>query len=194
MTLFKRILLESIFVFCLCVTSNSMTSPHVHERASTGTVLNQGITPIAESVIKTTLIVYGTSLKIDDSSSKLFNDIEYLFILFKRVIKNIHHTTIRIYIDKLLTIVHKAIENSEIYENDVIKMQNLFDLINDLVNVTKIFYGKYSIPQLVEAISQVKKTFKCSDLSLYSSFQTIYLKFESFFHILSNRINELTIN
>jgi hypothetical protein len=188
----KRILLESLFVLWFWITvTNGLSSSYFKTTTTPDETMN-GITPMSEPpMVKTTAIILGVSLKIDDSSSKLFNDIEYLLILFKRVIKNINHTTIRIYIESLLTIVHRAIENSEIYEHDVVKIQNLFDSINEQISITVIFYGKYAIPQLQDAITQVKKTFKCSESSFYSSFQPIYFKFENFSHTLSDKINDL---
>ena len=191
-TIFIRILLESLFVLWFLTTTTNGLSSSYFKTTTAPDEINQGITPMSEPpIIKTTIPIMGISLKIDDSSSKLFNDIEYLLILFKRVIKNINHTTIRIYIESLLTIVHRAIENSEIYEHDVVKIENLFDSINEQVSITVIFYGKYAIPQLQDAITQVKKTFKCSESSFYSSFQPIYYKFENFSHILSDKIDKL---
>ena len=146
---------------------------------------------IASTIRPYSALTTVSNIKLDDTSSKLFNDIEYLLILFKRVIKNINHSSIRLYIDNLLTIVHRAIENGEVFDDDVIKIESLFDAINDQVFATKIFYGKYSIPQLQEAITQVKKTFKCSDKTPYANFQRVFFKFELFSHILSDKIEDL---
>jgi hypothetical protein len=143
--------------------------------------------------IPTTLSTLGIKIQLDDSTNKLFNDIEYLLILFKRVIKNINHTKIRVHIENLLSIIHKSLENTEIHEDDVKKLESMFDLINDQLNTIKIFYGKYSIPQLQDALTYVEKTFKCSEFNLYSDIPSVFHKFEYFTNTLSDRIEEMVL-